>query len=139
MSTLIDLADAIVTSLNAGEFSREFEAARHYQPVYELADLQTLRVSVVPKSVEIAAASRSESYFDAAIDVAVQQRVDPGDSAALDALMQLVEEIGDFLRRRWTDTAAFIGLENEPVFDPEHLNSEHVFTSLLTVRYRVRR
>ncbi|MBI5864862.1 MAG: hypothetical protein HZB38_10205 [Planctomycetes bacterium] len=58
MSTVIDIADAVVASLNAGTFSQTFEAERKYQPVFELPDMQTLHVSVVPRSVSITTATR---------------------------------------------------------------------------------
>jgi hypothetical protein len=76
MSVITDIADAVVASLNAGTFSEPFTAERLHQPSFELADLQTLRVSVVPKSLEIRNASRQHSFFDCTIDVGLQQKVD---------------------------------------------------------------
>jgi len=53
--------------------------------------------------------------------------------------MTLVEEVVDCLRSIRPVGAAFVAIENEPVFDPDHLDTQRVFTSLLTVTYRVRR
>ena len=64
MSLIIDIADAVVARLNAGQFSRPLEAVRRYRPVFDLQELQTLRVSVVPKSVSIATAARDSGFFD---------------------------------------------------------------------------
>jgi hypothetical protein len=59
--------------------------------------------------------------------------VNPDEPAELDALMTLVEEIGDHCvasARRFT-AAVWLALENEPVFAPEHLAARQ-FTSVLT-------
>lgn len=142
MSTILDIADALVASLNAATFSQAFEAERKYQPVFELPDMQTLHVSVVPRSVAITTATRDSSYFDCAVDVGVQKKVNPDEPDQLDELMKLVEEIADHLRLKRLDElpeAAWVAIENEPAFASEHLDQQRVFTSVLTVTYRVRR
>jgi len=142
VSTINQIADAIVQSLNAGSFSMPVEAQRCYQPVHDLSQLQQLRVSVVPKSLTATIAARSDSYFDCAIDIGVQRKVDADDQEALDGLMHLVEEIADHLRFHRLDAfpnAAWLSVENNPIFAPDHLEKERVFTSVLTVTYRVRR
>lgn len=142
MSVILDIADAVVTSLNAGSFALEFEAERKYQPVFELQDMQTLHVSVVPKSLAIATAARDSGFFDVAIDIGVQKKVNTDEAAELDALMNLVEQIAHHLRMKRLDdapNAAWLSIANEPVFAPEHLEQWRQFTSVLTVTYRVRR
>lgn len=142
MSTLIDVAEAVAASLNNAAFGLPFEAVRRYQPVFDLEQVQTLTVSVVPRSLEIATASRDGSYFDAAIDVSVQKKVNPDDHASLDALTDLVEQIADHLRMKRLDglpDALWLRIGNEPVFAPEHLDQMRQFTSVLTVTYRVKR
>ena len=79
MSVITDIADAVTTSLNAGTFIEDFTAERLHQPSFELPELQTLRVSVVPKSVEIRNATRQHSFFDCAVDVGIQQKIDDDD------------------------------------------------------------
>jgi hypothetical protein len=142
VSVILDIADAVVASLNAGSFALEFEAERKYQPVFELQDMQTLHVSVVPKSLAITTAARDSGFFDVAIDIGVQKKVNPDQPDELDALMNLVEQIADHLRMKRLDdapNAAWLSVANEPVFSPEHLEQWRQFTSVLTVTYRVRR
>lgn len=142
MSTTLELADAVVASLNATGFSLPFTAERKYQPVFELADLETVQVGVVPKSLGITTAARNTGYYDVAVDIGVQKKVTVEDDAELDGLMVLVEEIADHLRMKRLDTApdaAWLSIANEPVFAPEHLEQWRQFTSILTVTYRVRR
>ncbi len=141
-STLIALADAIVARLQDGPFSLPFEVQRGYRPVVELSALDTVKVTVIPKSLAISAATRADGFYDCAIDIGIQRKVNADDPAELDALMRLVEEIGDHLRGRplaGFTAAVWLALENEPIFAPEHLEKERVFTSVLTVTYRVRR
>lgn len=142
MSTIIDIADAVVASINAGTFAQPVQAERRYQPAFELTDLKDLKVSVVPKAVTITNATRTDGYFDCAVDVGVQKKVNADDEAELDGLADLVEQIADHLRQKRLDNgpeAAFISIANEPVFAPDHLDQQRVFTSVLTVTYRVRR
>lgn len=143
MSLITTIAEAVVTELNgvpAGTFDQAFTAARHYRPQFDLAELKTLRVSVVPRSIDITGLMRNANQHDVAIDVAVQKKVNPADTAELDALMLLTEQIAEFFRLRrlaglpealWTKT------DNVPVYSPEHLEQKQVFTSVLTLTFRV--
>ncbi|QKK08472.1 MAG: hypothetical protein HND58_09985 [Planctomycetota bacterium] len=140
MSTLIAIADAVTASLNAGSFGQPFNAERLYQPAFELADLADLKVSVVPKGVTIATASRDGSYFDCAVDVGIQKKI--ADDAEIDGLVDLAEEIADHLRMKRLDDepeAVWLSIEHEPVVAAEHLEQQRALTSILTVTYRVRR
>lgn len=142
MSTVINVADAVVASLNGASFSLPVTAERKYVPAVDLADLADLHVTVVPRAVAITTATRDSSYFDCAVDVGVQKKVNPDEPDELDELMTLVEEIADHLRMKRLDEApqaAWVSIENEPVFASEHLDQQRVFTSVLTVTYRVRR
>ena len=140
MSTIIDIADAVAAELAGGEFSESFTPERRVLPDYELADLKDLRVTVVPRGVEISGASRALCQHDFQIDVGVQKKVGTDLDAEVAELLGLVEEIAEFLKRRplaavpqvcWVKTA------NEPVYAPDHLAEKRLFTSVLTVTYRL--
>lgn len=142
MSTVVDIADAVVASLNAGTFNQTFTAERLYQPTFDLSEMNTLHVSVVPRSRNSQMAARDSTFEECAIDIGIQKKVDPDDPDQIDALMDLVEEISDHLKMRrlaTTPAAAWLSIENEPVLAREHLEQMRQFTSVLTVTYRVRR
>ncbi|GIK54175.1 MAG: hypothetical protein BroJett014_31480 [Planctomycetota bacterium] len=143
MSTLVGVADAVAAHINAGTYSRPVIAERMYQPAFTLEDLKDLRVSVVPRTVGISAASRDSSTFECIIDVGVQQKLPAeAEQAEIDALLDLVEEIADRLRLTrlpGAPEAAWVGLAHEPVVSSESLEQHRVFTSVLSVTYRVRR
>ena len=142
MSLVLAVADAIVAALKAEPL--KLDAVRGYRPEFELVELKTLRVSVVPRGIEIALLNRNANQHDVSIDVGVQQKVDPDDTAALDALMVKVQQIADELRLRRLELPGGLGgagvwvkTANEPVYSPDHLQTKQVFTSVLTFTYRV--
>ncbi|GJQ28369.1 MAG: hypothetical protein HBSAPP03_02530 [Phycisphaerae bacterium] len=143
MSTIAAIAAAVAAHINAGTYSRPVNAVRMYQPAFTLEDLKDLRVSVVPRTTAISAASRDGSMFECVVDVGVQQKLPPeSEQAEIDALLDLAEEIADRLRlTRLPDApeAAWAGIAHEPVVASESLEQHRVFTSVLSVTYRVRR
>jgi len=114
-----------------------------FQPAFTLDDLKELRVSVVPRTSGITTASRDSSLFECVVDVGVQKKLSAeGADAEIEALLDLVEEITDHLRlKRLPDApeAAWAGIAHEPVVSSESLEQHRVFTSVLSVTYRVRR
>jgi len=143
MSTITAIADAVAAHINAGTFSQPVNAMRMYQPAFTLADLADLHISVVPRTVSIAAASRDSSTFECVVDVGVQKKLPAEDEqAAIDGMLDLVEELTDHLRlKRLPDApeAAWAGIAHEPVVSSESLEQHRVFTSVLSITYRVRR
>ena len=140
MPVITDIADAVVAELNGGTFSQTFTAKRYYRPVFDLAEMATLHVSVVPRGVTIERADRSRNQHDVQIDVAVQKKFSTGDAAELDPLMALVEEVADFFRMRRLSTypdAVWVKTENVPVYAQEHMEEFRQFTSVLTLTFRV--
>ena len=109
--------------------------------------MDTLHVSVVPAELDEEPADRTRDRTEYKIHVAVQKRVakqdPPGiDTTAVDALMQLVEEIDDLFRHRRLagyEQAHWAKTENKPIYDPKHLKEHGQFTSLLVFTFRVTR
>ncbi len=106
----------------------------------DLADLKTLRVTVVPSGVIVATASRNQTQRDVAIDVAVQNKLAHEQNADLDPLLTLAEEIAEHFRGKRLDSfpdAAWVKTEFKPIYAPEHLEQLRTFTSVLTLTFRV--
>ena len=139
MSLIADIAAAVVAELNARTFSPAFTAVRTYLPVYDLAEMADLHVTVVPKGVTSQQASRDASQFEISVDIAVQKKLAATDNAEIDPLMDLAEEIAEFLRQRRLaafPAAAWVRTEHVAVYSPEHLEQLRQFTSVMTVVYR---
>jgi hypothetical protein len=142
VAVITDIADAVAAEINAGSFSQSVSATREYLPAFELADMQQLRVTVVPKSLTTLPGGRAHNQHDFAIDVAVQKKLDTADNSEIDDLMTLVDELADHLRfKRLTDypNAVWLKTENQPVYAQEHLQELRQFTSILTFTFRVMR
>jgi len=148
MALVIDIADAVVALLNGddADFSQVFEAERKVRPSFELADLADLRVTVVPKGFEASVASRSLSQYDVQVDVGVQKKLPAGadEDTEVATMCGLVEEVVDFLKGKALEGEGWRAVwarpaTNDPVYSTEHLAEKRVFTSVLTLTYRVMR
>jgi hypothetical protein len=142
MAVISDIAEAVTQELNGATFSQAFTAQRAYLPIFELPEMQDLHVTVVPKSVSILPGGRSHNQHDYAIDVAVQKKLNATDNTEIDPLLSLVDEIADHFRLKRLDSypgAVWVKTDNEPVYDPEHLDRLRQFTSVLTLTFRVAR
>ena len=140
MAVITDIADAVVAELNGHTFSQPLAAVRHYRPLFDLAQMQDLHVTVVPKALAVERLDRTSHQEDYEIDVAVQRKVDAVDNTTLDPLTALVQEVADFLRGRRLaalPAALCVAVRNEPIYAPEHLDELRQFTSVLTFTYRV--
>lgn len=141
-SELIQIADAVVAALNAATFAMPFTAERHYQPVFDLAEMKDLHVSVVPRGTEITQVARAKGTFDHKVDVAVQKKFVKGDAAELDPLVALAEEIAESFRAKrlpGMPDAAWVKTEHAPVYAQEHMQELRQFTSVMTLTFRVTR
>lgn len=139
MATIIELADAVVSELNVGGWSLSFAARRFYRPRFVPADLNTLQVSVVPRSLVIEATSREDDGRQYQVDVAIQQRLDTETAEEIDPLLRLVDEIARYFKlRRLTamPSALCMRVENDPIYAVEHLDALRCFTSILTLSFR---
>jgi len=128
----------VVAELNGHEFSQAFTAVRAYRPEYDLREMADLRVTVVPKAVEMTTAGRGLAQNDIQIDLAVQKKLSSCDNPEIDTLMGLVQEIAEFVRAtgRFGD-AMWVRAENIPIYSQEHLGEMRLFTSVLTLTLRV--
>ena len=142
MALVIDIADAVVAELNAapaGTFDPAFTAVRRVLPEFDLSELAELKVTVVPKAVEISGSTRSVGQFDFQIDIGVQKKLGKDLDAETAGLCGLVDGIAGYLRRRSLAAAphaVWVRSRNDPVYAPEHLADQRAFTSVLTVTYR---
>ncbi len=142
MAVITDIADAVVAELNAATFSQPVTAERHYLPQFDLQEMQTLHITVVPKTVVLATSDRARGQGDYSIDVAVQRKFETGDNAELDVLTGLTEEIADHFRRKRLASypdVAWLKTEQTVLYAPEHINELRQFTSVLTLTYRLLR
>jgi len=138
MSRLADIAQAVVDALNAAPqpFAEAFTAVRSYRPQFDLEDMTTLHVTVVPRTRDGSTPSRGTAQDKIVIDVAVQKRLDEkvADDGQIDALIDLTERIADFLAASGPYAGArWVSDENAPVCSREHLKELHQFTTVVSI------
>jgi len=141
-SVIVDVAGAVMGELEEGTFAMPFTLARAYTPIYDLKEMDGVRVTVVPRESAITNLDRGRVSNAVAVDVAVQRKVASVEPAVIDPLMGLVQELGDFLTRRKlaaAPDARWTRIENGVIYAPEHMNEKRMFTSVLTVTYLVSR
>ena len=98
MPIVIDIAEAVAATLNGDEFKARaaalgfaFTAVRSYRPIFDREEMKDLHVTVVPAGFTLELAGRNQSQTDYVVEVGVQHAPETLDTAALDALMGLVE------------------------------------------------
>jgi hypothetical protein len=138
-ATIIDIADAVVTRLNAQTFGQEFTATRSMLPRFDLKDLDVLRVTVVPAGLQEERNSRESKRRDYEIHVGIQKRIDDTSDANIAAMVELVEEIADDLDGLTfaTPRATCIGAETVVLYDPAILDQRRAFMSVLSLTWRL--
>ncbi len=138
MSIASQVAHAVVFELANHEFSQKFEPKMLVLPVFESAELEVLRVSVVPRTLEIDRVTRASSKYTVGIDIGIQKRITGTPEETVATIGTLVDEIADFLKSHDLSqfpAAQWHGLVNEPIYVPEHLSQRRTFTSVLSVKY----
>jgi hypothetical protein len=139
MSTVTTIAKAVVAELNKNRFSLPFEAVFSVKPGFELSELDTLRVIVVPKTLEIETVSRSSSKYIVSVDIGIMQRIGKlTPEEAVETLGDLVDEIIEFVKTHSLfdfPAAQCTTVANDPIYIPDHLTQNRTFTSVLNVKY----
>ncbi|MGV3483366.1 MAG: hypothetical protein ACO1RT_02980 [Planctomycetaceae bacterium] len=140
MTTVLQIADSVTAQLNAAALSRSFTAERLYVPNFDLEDMKELRVTVVPREVELGPLDREQNRCHAKIDVAVQKKFSAGSNAEIDPLVTFVEEIADLFRLKRLasfSAARCVKCEHAVLYSSEHWEQLRQFTSLLTLTFEL--
>lgn len=139
MSALIDtVADALVVALNAHAFTQAFTSTKSDLPEYELHDMDTLHVTVIPSARRKVNASRASTQQDIDLDIAIQKRYTEATAQTeRDAMKTLVEDIEDFLLRSIYSGATCWQVENDsPCGLEKYMQELNQFTSIVTATFR---
>jgi len=138
MPKVVEIADAVAVKINNASLVPGLVAERIFLPVFELKDMKTLKVSVVPKARRITQEARSHETDEVEIDVGIQKKI--SDDSELEILLRLVENITALFKAERLEgypNALCVKKENQPVYDPEHLRQFNQFTSVVTLTFKV--
>jgi hypothetical protein len=104
--------------------------------------MKELRVSVVPRDVELFPHDRAHNKYHCRIDVAVQKKFSKGTNDEIDPLVDLVEKIADEFRLKRLasfQAARCVKAEHTVLYSSEHWEQLRQFTSLLTLTFELAR
>lgn len=138
MSLILDIADAVVTELNAHTWTQadeEFTAERRYQPYLLPEELVELKVSVILRNFEGQLYSRGASKRLITVQVLVQRELSET-TAENDPLIKLAEEIADHFED-WKATgpqAVCTSAQVSPIYAPDHIR-DRVVTSVVELQF----
>ena len=144
----VEIADGVKDRLNLpGTFSLAFTAVRAWDVLYDLPDLEALRVTVVAaRSEDQEDASRAGRLVEHEVQVGVQQAVPystaAATNAACDSLAYLAQQVGDYFASEAADDSmnTAFGVRHVSssiaLYDAAMLREKHVFSSVVTLRYR---
>ena len=138
MSIATGVAKAVASELKKQEFSLPFLCEMLVLPSFEPAELEQVRVTVVPQSLETERMTRSSVKYVVTVEIGIQRRIQGTKDETVETMCGLVDEISDHLAD--TPLAEFPAAqwqrsENEPLYVPEHLSQKRAFTGVLTVKY----
>ena len=150
-SVVVDIAEKVKDALNGHVFSQTFTATRGYaewdKPLED--DDTTLHVDVVPlqPGPDLELSERGTVDYAVEIDIGVRKRLGVAsqndttgriETATLDALLLLVEEIAEFFPAdRLTDasTAAWQSTEIKLLWSKKHLRTMRQFFGFLRLTF----
>ena len=133
---LIQIADGVVTAINAATLSETVTAARSYVATKNREDSGTLTVDVMPVEMTKALQNRSANFETYGIRVVIQKRTDSDTNVTLDALSILVEEIADLLLKARIVTPAVMCTSTEIIsFALADIRERNEFAASVTATY----
>ena len=137
---LIGLQDAIVAGLNAETFSEALAAERNYDIAKEPSEISAAVAIVILKEVvEVEKITRGKSTMSATVGVVIEKAVNTRDQATLDALLNLSQDVLDYMRYKQYKT-----LDGEPFainsqlttpYDTASLNAG-IFISAIDIEFK---
>lgn len=140
MSTLQEVAAAVVSELNAGTWDQAFTAVKTYRPTADIV-VPGLLVEVVPTGHEVDLEARDTRRHEYTVSVSVAKKeTTPGDDAEVDDLLDLVDAIVDYMTARPLADAAdasWIDTQRERVMLFDELTQKNVFAAIVRFRYLV--
>ncbi len=134
----INLSNEIagVLNENSGKFSKPFVACAMICPDFELSELKELKVAVVASGVNITNKTRELKQYEHIIDVGVWQKIDGQVEVEAPDICKVVSELVDFLiSKQVVGSAILKEIKNDPIYSPENLRENRVFTSIITLKY----
>lgn len=127
MSEVLKIAEAVASEL------AEYQAEVQFAPEFELRDLETMRIIVVPSATEYKTLSRSAHEELLKVQIGILKRATEDD---LGELLRFAEGIGlGFLRKKLAGATCVIVAYN-PIYSADHLRERGQFTTVIELVFK---
>lgn len=140
-SPIATIADAVATALNgAGTFALPFSAVRIYRPEFNLEDMGTLHVTVIPGNVVRRQIARRLVERLYSVGVLVQRKVTAETNEEIDPLIEVADQIAEYIgpgELANSGGAEWVETEHEPIYDPDHMKEMKLFTNPVIFTFRL--
>ena len=127
------MADALELAMCVRDVLRDLDAELSFAPQFDLADLNELKVVVVPTDFGLGMATRGSAEEEFGVEVGFLKK------ATEDELPDLVRFVADVAGRfpgeHFCD-AACVEAKFNPLYSPDHLRERRQFTSVLALTFR---
>lgn len=127
MASIQHLAKSIAQSLAA------HDAVVSLAPEYDLKEIETMRIVVVPTGVEYKPVARTAHEENYKISIGILKRTTEDE---LDALIDFSTSLGQSFLNRVIDDSMCINVAHEPLYSPEHLREKNQFTSVIALTFK---
>lgn len=140
---VVEVADAVVTELNSRTFGTPavgLAAQKRYHAAYDADEVDGLKCWVFPFGEVWTQDSRATTLDEVRVAVAFVQKVDVLDVAAVETLVNLVDEVKRYLLPLLTPSWVPPGwtwraTEHDPLYDRRQLHETGIFRSTITLVY----
>ena len=146
MSIFTDIADDIVTAIDAGTYAVEDVEPMNAERVQvidpELIETDGLIVLVAPRTIDISLLNRNALLNLYTFQIAVIKRIDTSENTDFDLYMTFIEAVGDVLTRLASTsqtTASWLGLTLPVSYSPKALRENNLFFAIIETQYRMGR
>ena len=128
MSEVVKLAENVVAELE------EYNAELSFFPEFELRDLDTMRIVVVPVGTQYKTLSRNAHEELPRVQIGILKR---GSEEELPELLKFTEGLGLSFLNKKIGNATCVCVAYNPIYSPEHLRERSQFTSVIELTFKV--
>lgn len=142
-TTIPDLTAAVYSEVaDSGIFGSGDTVRRSWLPREDVRDMAVgaFLVTVTPQGQDAEILNRGSMMRTVTIAIAIQCRVEDFGNATIDPMVEQSESVLAYMfGRELTDApeALFLGANMSPIMSPLHADDFSVFTSVVTVRYKI--
>lgn len=141
-----EITKALTEQISAGTFTAAYPtvtAVRDYLPNYDLEQLHDLRITVLPRELEVATASRGTEDHAYGVAIVIAKRTG-GTTQEVDDLLEFVEELIRKIRsgtlpesaeNPWPAGISWKAVAIDPMWSQEHLSERRVFFTAVSLTY----